>query len=81
MFAFDVVIKFISKHCKIKVNSVMKLIFNKLCAIENEFDILKHRLFIVLFVMICTILGIGFLLSGEDSIVTILEVIVKNYVK
>ena len=43
-------------------------------AIEYEFDILKLRLFILLFVIICTILGVGFLVSGEDSIVPILEV-------
>ena len=44
--------------------------------IENECDIL--RLFILIFVIILTILGVGFLISGEDSIINILEVIVKT---
>ena len=44
--------------------------------IENECDIL--RLFILVFVIIFTILGVGFLISGEDSIINILEVIVKT---
>ena len=40
--------------------------------------ILKLRLFILLFVIICTIFGVGFLISGEDSIVNILEVFVNT---
>ena len=39
MFAFDVVIKFIFKHCKMKVFiSIMKLVFNKFLVIENDFE-------------------------------------------
>ena len=56
----------------------MKWVLNEFKVIENECDILNLRLFILLFVIICTILGVGFFISAEDSIITILEVIVKE---